>query len=132
MRGRGPVISGAKQACRPMLAWPKESKLHDLHRGPSCRAQATVGQVIISCSYGRVRVLGAQSRVLDRHIPCGRDSVAREAEILEENRKVRRLQIVADLVMNLLWQSDDMPVEEAAELVAQPGSSLSIFFLTKS
>jgi hypothetical protein len=44
--------------------------------------------------------------------------VASEAEILEENRKVRRLQIVADLVMNLLWQSDDMPVEEAAELVA--------------
>jgi len=44
--------------------------------------------------------------------------VASEAEILEENRKVRRLQIVVDLVMNLLWQSDDMPVEEAAELVA--------------
>jgi hypothetical protein len=44
--------------------------------------------------------------------------VASEAEILEENRKVRRLQIVVDLVTNLLWQSDDMPVEEAAELVA--------------
>jgi hypothetical protein len=47
-----------------------------------------------------------------------RTSVASEAEILEENRKVRRLQIVVDLVTNLLWQSDDMPVEEAAELVA--------------
>jgi hypothetical protein len=44
--------------------------------------------------------------------------MASEAEILEENRKVRRLQIVVDLVMNLLWQSDDMPVEEAAELIA--------------
>jgi hypothetical protein len=56
--------------------------------------------------------------VLDQHIFYGRDGVASEAEILEENRKVRRLQIVVDLVMNLLWQSDDLPVEEAAELVA--------------
>jgi hypothetical protein len=40
-----------------------------------------------------------------------------EAEILEENRKVRRLQIVVDLVMNAIGQSD-MAVEEAAELVA--------------
>jgi type II secretory pathway component PulL len=44
--------------------------------------------------------------------------VATEAEILEENRKVRRLQVVVNLVMNLLRQSD-LPVEEAAELVAQ-------------
>ena len=44
--------------------------------------------------------------------------MATEAEILEENRKVRRLQVVVDLVMNLLRQSD-LPVEEAAALVAQ-------------
>ena len=40
-----------------------------------------------------------------------------EAEILEENRQVRRLQRVVDLVMNVIGQTD-MPVEEAAELVA--------------
>ena len=40
-----------------------------------------------------------------------------EAEILEENRKVRCLQRVVDLVMNVIGQTD-MPVEEAAELVA--------------
>ncbi|HLI30423.1 MAG TPA: hypothetical protein VKV79_04905 [Terriglobia bacterium] len=40
-----------------------------------------------------------------------------EAEIMEENRRVRRLQIVVNLVMNALWQ-EDLPVEEAAELVA--------------
>lgn len=40
-----------------------------------------------------------------------------EAEILEENRKVRRLQKVVDLVMSILYQSD-IPVEEASELVA--------------
>jgi hypothetical protein len=44
--------------------------------------------------------------------------MATEEEILEENRKVRRLQIVVDLVMNVLWQSD-IPVEEAAAMVAQ-------------
>ena len=45
--------------------------------------------------------------------------MATEAEILEENRRVRRLQVVVDLVMSVLWQSDDMPVEQASELVAQ-------------
>lgn len=44
--------------------------------------------------------------------------MATEAEILEENRKVRRLQIVVDLVSSLLWQSE-MPLDEAAELVAE-------------
>jgi hypothetical protein len=43
--------------------------------------------------------------------------VASQEEILEENRKVRRLQIVVNLVLNLLAQSD-IPVEEASELVA--------------
>jgi len=43
--------------------------------------------------------------------------VASKEEILEENRKVRRLQIVVDLVLNLVAQSD-IPVEEASELVA--------------
>ena len=44
--------------------------------------------------------------------------MATEAEILEENRKVRRLQVVVDLVTNLLPQSD-LPIEEASELVAE-------------
>jgi hypothetical protein len=43
--------------------------------------------------------------------------VPSEAEIREENRKVRRLQIVVDLVMSVLGQSD-VPIEEAAEMVA--------------
>jgi hypothetical protein len=45
--------------------------------------------------------------------------MATESEILEEDRRVRRLQVVVGLVMNVLWQSDDMPVEQASELVAQ-------------
>lgn len=41
-----------------------------------------------------------------------------EAQIREENRRVRRLQIVVDLVMSVLWQSD-LPVEEASAMVAE-------------
>lgn len=44
-------------------------------------------------------------------------AVASQAEILEENRRVRRLQVVVDMVMNLICQSD-VPMEEALELVA--------------
>ena len=44
--------------------------------------------------------------------------MASQEEILEENRKVRRLQIAVDLILNLVAQSD-IPVEEASELVAQ-------------
>lgn len=44
-------------------------------------------------------------------------NVPSEAEIREENRKVRRLQRVVDLVTSVLLQSE-IPVEEAAELVA--------------
>jgi len=40
-----------------------------------------------------------------------------ESEILEENRKVRRLQLVVDLVMSVLGQSD-MTLEEASDMVA--------------
>ena len=40
-----------------------------------------------------------------------------EQEILEENRKVRRLQLMINLVMGTISQGD-LPVEEASELVA--------------
>lgn len=40
-----------------------------------------------------------------------------EEEIREENRKVRRLQIVISMAMSVIQQTD-LPIEEAAELVA--------------
>lgn len=43
--------------------------------------------------------------------------VATEAEIRDENRKVRRLQMVVGLVMNVISQTD-LPLEEAGELIA--------------
>ena len=56
--------------------------------------------------------------------------MASKEEILEENRKVRRLQIAVDLVLNLVAQSD-IPVEEASELVAQTRRFASTFSRTK-
>jgi hypothetical protein len=44
-------------------------------------------------------------------------AVPSQDEIREENRKVRRLQVVVGLVMNVIRQSD-LPIEEALELVA--------------
>ncbi|MBI2816635.1 MAG: hypothetical protein HYX72_06820 [Acidobacteria bacterium] len=40
-----------------------------------------------------------------------------EREILEENKKIRRLQLMVNLVMNVISQGN-LPVEEASELVA--------------
>jgi hypothetical protein len=44
-------------------------------------------------------------------------TVPTEAEIQDEARKVRRLQLVMDLVASTL-QQEDMPVEQASELIA--------------
>lgn len=41
-----------------------------------------------------------------------------EEEIREENKKVRRLQFLVSLAISVISQSRDMPVEEAAEMVA--------------
>ena len=41
-----------------------------------------------------------------------------EAEIQEENKKVRRLQFLVNLVISVISQSQNMPVEEASEMVA--------------
>ena len=40
-----------------------------------------------------------------------------EAEILEESRRVRRLQVLVNLVTSVISQGN-LPVEEASELVA--------------
>jgi hypothetical protein len=53
--------------------------------------------------------------------------VASDAEIRAEGRKVRRLQIVVNLVTQVISQSD-MPIEEASALVASTREfALSLF-----
>ncbi|HZS51277.1 MAG TPA: hypothetical protein VFA54_10475 [Bryobacterales bacterium] len=39
-------------------------------------------------------------------------------EIADEARKVRRLQLMMDLVMSVISQNDAMSIEEASELIA--------------
>ena len=39
-------------------------------------------------------------------------------EVQEENRKIRRLQVMMNMVMSVISQDSDLTVEEAAELVA--------------
>ena len=46
------------------------------------------------------------------------DDVSLEEDIREEARKVRRLQVVVSLVMNVVAQSD-IPFEEAANLITE-------------
>jgi len=41
-----------------------------------------------------------------------------EAEIEAERQRVRRLQFMMSMVMNVISQDVNMPVEEAAELIA--------------
>ena len=41
-----------------------------------------------------------------------------QAEIEEDNRKVRRLQIMMNMVMSVISQDAEMTVEEASELAA--------------
>lgn len=41
-----------------------------------------------------------------------------QAEIDEENRKIRRLQMIMNMVMSVLAQDEGLTVEEASELVA--------------
>lgn len=48
----------------------------------------------------------------------GQPSKPTQEEIQEESKKVRRLQFLVNLVMSVISQSQDMPVEEAAEMVA--------------
>ncbi len=44
--------------------------------------------------------------------------LATREEIAAEGHKIRRLQMMMDLAMNVIRQNDAMPVEEASELIA--------------
>ncbi len=65
---------------------------------------------------------------------------SRQAEIEEENRKIRRLQIMMSMVLSVLSQDPDLTVEEASQLAAEtrraalamfPGKELAFDLLYK-
>ncbi len=56
-------------------------------------------------------------KIVPKADELGGASVTTEADILDENRKVRRLQMVVGLVMNVISQTD-LPLDEARDLIA--------------
>ncbi len=55
--------------------------------------------------------------IVRRTVVSEEPNTASESQILDESRRVRRLQFVVDFTLSVLAQSE-MPVEEAAEMVA--------------
>jgi hypothetical protein len=62
------------------------------------------------------------------------------AELREERRKLRRLQVMMDMVLSVIGQSPNLTIDEAAEMVAQseqaalamfPGKELAFRLLYK-
>jgi hypothetical protein len=51
-------------------------------------------------------------------IQARQTEIQTQAEIEEENRKLRRLQIMMSMVISVISQDPNMTVEEASELVA--------------
>lgn len=49
----------------------------------------------------------------------------------EENRKIRRLQMMMNMVMSVLCQDEDLTVEQAAELVANSKKAALAMFPDK-
>jgi len=54
-----------------------------------------------------------------------------QAEIDAERKKVRRLQFMMSMVMNVIGQQDSMPVEEASELIASARKAALTLFSGK-
>lgn len=56
------------------------------------------------------------------------ETLSRQAEIEEENRKLRRLQIMMSMVMSVLSQDPGLTVEEASQLVADTRRAALVLF----
>jgi len=54
-----------------------------------------------------------------------------QAEVEDENRKIRRLQIMMNMVMSVISQDTDLTVEEASELVASTKRAALAMFPVK-
>ena len=51
-------------------------------------------------------------------VPERREGAQSQAEIAEENRRIRRLQIMISMVMSVICQDSSLTLEQASELVA--------------
>ena len=55
---------------------------------------------------------------MDRTEPARRDPHQTPAELEDENRRLRRLQLMMSMVMQVLAQDPSLTLEEASELIA--------------
>jgi len=60
-----------------------------------------------------------------------RSTHTNQAEIDEENKKIRRLQIMMSMVMSVLCQDPNLTLEEASELVASSKKAALAMFPDK-
>jgi hypothetical protein len=67
------------------------------------------------------------------HYDNHRDETATQNEqsVEEENRKIRRLQMMMNMVMSVLSQDEDLTVEQASELVANSKKAALAMFPDK-
>jgi hypothetical protein len=67
------------------------------------------------------------------HYDNHRDETATQTEqsVEEENRKIRRLQMMMNMVMSVLSQDEDLTVEQASELVANSKKAALAMFPDK-
>jgi len=63
--------------------------------------------------------------------PETRSTHTNQAEIDEENKKIRRLQIMMSMVMSVLCQDPNLTLEEASELVASSKKAALAMFPDK-
>jgi hypothetical protein len=54
-----------------------------------------------------------------------------EQSVEEENRKIRRLQMMMNMVMSVLCQDEDLTIEQASELVANSKKAALAMFPDK-
>ena len=54
-----------------------------------------------------------------------------EIEQEEENRKIRRLQLMMNMVMSVLAQDEDITLEEASEMIANAKTAALVMFPDK-
>jgi hypothetical protein len=78
---------------------------------------------LLSAMAGRKRLMG-----LSNQVP---DPPQTPAELQEENRKLRRLQIMMNMVMSVISQDPQMTIEEASELAANTKKAALAMFPDK-
>lgn len=83
--------------------------------------------------------MGSSDRPWERQVtssapvtsPASHQSVQSPEELAEESRKIRRLQMVVNMVMQVIAQDSSLTVDEASEMVAETRKAALAMFPDK-